>query len=302
MKLNIAMANSSYVFYSTKTRRYQSWVVSESARTGQPGLNLSQLKCFQISFPKDKSEQIRIATALSNIDALISELGRLIDKKRAIKQGAMQQLLTGKKRLKGFEGEWCEKKLGEIAEFRRGAFPQPYGLPQWYGGLGALPFVQVADVSDKSFVLNQRTQQTISVAAQPMSVFVPKGKVIVSLQGSIGKVAITQYDSYVDRTLAIFENYKIPIDIVFFAFKLSEKFMNEAQKAPGGIIKTITKEVFSDFTISLPQTLGEQCAISKILSDMDSDISKLEAKKLKYTAIKQGMMQQLLTGKIRLTE
>lgn len=273
----------------------------ESAQIGgaQQNVNAHTLETMPIPLPP-LPEQRRIAAALSDIDALIANLDALIDKKRLIKQATMQQLLSGKKRINGFCDKWVEYTIEDIAEYRRGSFPQPYGLSQWYGGPNAYPFVQVADVANEGFRLNNKTQQMISVLAQRMSVFVPKGTVLVTLQGSIGRVAITQYDSYVDRTLAIFENYKIKIDKSFFAYKLSETFYYEAQKAPGGIIKTITKDAFSSFSLLLPPSLAEQTAISKILSDMDEEISLLEAKKEKYTHLKQGMMSELLSGRIRI--
>ena len=108
------------------------------------------------------------------------------------------------------------KTLGEIAEYRRGSFPQPYGKADWYNGENSMPFVQVADVS-ANMKLVKKTKQRISVLAQSKSVFVPENTVIVTLQGSIGRVAVTQYDSYVDRTLAIFQKFKIEINKKYFA-------------------------------------------------------------------------------------
>ena len=122
----------------------------------------------------------------------------------------MSQLSYMEKLLDGVEVEW--RTLGEIVEFRRGSFPQPYGESRWYDGKDSMPFVQVADVSDEGFLLNKKTKHQISVLAQPKSIFVETGTVIVSLQGTIGRVAITQYDCYVDRTLAIFTNYKRDIN------------------------------------------------------------------------------------------
>ena len=86
-------------------------------------------------------------------------------------------------------------RLGDCTGYRRGSFPQPYGNPEWYGGDGAMPFVQIIDVT-KDLTLAENTKQTISKLAQPFSIFVKKGSVIVTLQGSIGRVAITQYDAY----------------------------------------------------------------------------------------------------------
>jgi type I restriction enzyme S subunit len=145
--------------------------------------------------------------------------------------------------------EW--KSLEEIATFRRGSFPQPYGNSDWYDGEGAMPFVQVVDVSD-DLQLVQNTKKKISKLAQTKSVFVPKDSVIVTLQGSIGRVAITQYDCYVDRTLAIFEHFQMEINKKYFAYQIQEKFKIEKETARGNIIKTITKEDFKKFLIPIP--------------------------------------------------
>ena len=154
--------------------------------------------------------------------------------------------------------------LEDIAIFRRGSFPQPYGNSEWYDGEGAMPFIQVADVSDDGFVLNKNTKQRISKLAQPKSVFVQSGTVIVSLQGTIGRVAITQYDCYVDRTLAIFQSFKKEINKKYFAYQLKAKFDMEKEYARGSTLKTITKEEFSSFLIPVP-TLEEQEKIVNIL-------------------------------------
>ena len=172
------------------------------------------------------------------------------------------------------------KSLGEVANFRRGSFPQPYTKTEWYGGEDSAPFVQVTDVGD-NMKLTETTKQTISKIAQSKSVFVPKNTVIVTLQGSIGRVAITQYDSYVDRTLAIFQSYKIPINIKFFAYVLFMKFDEEKKKARGGIIKTITVEEFKQFQIPIPP-LEIQEEIVKILDAFTELEAELEARRRQY--------------------
>ena len=112
------------------------------------------------------------------------------------------------------------------------------------------------------------TKQKISKLAQPMSVFAEKGSVLVTLQGSIGRVAITQYGAFVDRTVLIFEKYKTEIDNLFWAYVIKQKFIEEARKAPGGTIKTITKEALSDFDLLLPN-YNEQCAIGLYFKNLD---------------------------------
>ena len=165
-------------------------------------------------------------------------------------------------------------KMGEIANFRRGSFPQPYGNSEWYGGENSMPFIQVADVAISGMKLNDNTKQTISLLAMPKSVFVPKGTVIVTLQGSIGRVAITQFDSYVDRTLAIFENYKIKINKRYFAYQLERKFGFEKELARGSTLKTITKEEFSKFEIPIP-SLEVQDQIVTILDHFDTLVNDI---------------------------
>ena len=177
------------------------------------------------------------------------------------------------------------KTIGEIATYRRGSFPQPYTNSSFYGGEGAMPFVQVADIEDDSFLLKEKTKQTISKIAQPKSIFVPKDTVICSIQGTIGRVAITQYDAYVDRTIAIFDGFKIDINKRFFAYCIQVKFGIEKKFARGSTLKTITKEEFTKFRIPVPP-LEVQCEIVHILDDftlLSAELSaELKARQKQY--------------------
>jgi type I restriction enzyme S subunit len=191
--------------------------------------------------------------------------------------------------------DWIFNSLKKICVYRRGSFPQPYGLPIWYDEINGAPFVQVFDV-DSNWKIKPFTQRYISEAAQKLSVFAPKGTIILTIQGSIGKLAITQYDAYIDRTLLIFESFKIKHDNKYFCFAIESLFEKERQSAPGGIIKTITKEALSSFLIPLPP-LPEQTAIANALSDIDALIAQTEKLIEKKKAIKQGVMQELLKPK-----
>lgn len=199
-----------------------------------------------------------------------------------------------KKLLEGVEVEW--KSLDEITKFRRGSFPQPYGNSQWYDGEGAMPFVQVVDV-DTNMQLIRDTKNKISKLAQSKSVFVPKDTIIVTLQGSIGRVAITQYDSFVDRTLAIFEEFQIEINKKYFAYQLEEKFRIEKENAHGSTIKTIPKDVFKKFQIPIPP-LQIQKEIVRILdtftnltTELITEIStELTARKKQYNYYREQLL------------
>ena len=194
-------------------------------------------------------------------------------------------------RFKGFDDDWEQRKLSDCAGFRRGSFPQPYGNKDWYDGEGAIPFVQVADVSDDMKLVND-TKQKISKLAQPMSVCAEEGSVLVTLQGSIGRVAITQYKAFVDRTVLIFDKYNADIDKTFWAYIIKEKFIEEARKAPGGTIKTITKEVLSDFDMMLP-SYDEQKMLGKLLHSLDHLITLHQRKLEKIKIMRKSMLEKI---------
>ncbi|NHA45896.1 restriction endonuclease subunit S [Helicobacter pylori] len=241
-------------------------------------------------------EQIAIANILSDVDHYLYSLDALILKKESVKKALSFELLSQRKRLKGFNQNWQRVRLGTY-KYRRGSFPQPYGNPQWYSDNG-MPFVQVYDVGE-NFKLTQKTKQKISKIAQPMSVFVPKNSVIITLQGTIGRVALTQYDCYCDRTILIFDNNTLnDVNKYFFVLSLFTKFEEEKRKADGSIIKTITKQTLKDFEIPLP-SLDEQIAIANVLSGLDHEIISLKNKKRQFENIKKALNHDLMSAKIR---
>ncbi|MDQ0298692.1 type I restriction enzyme S subunit [Salibacterium salarium] len=203
----------------------------------------------------------------------------------------MKNKTTPKFRFHGFSEDWIEENIANYANFRRGSFPQPYGNKEWYGGEGAMPFIQVVDVTEHLTLVND-TKQKISVLAQPKSIFVPAGKVVVTLQGSIGRVAITQYDAYVDRTLLIFESYKNRTDERFWAYTIQQKFEIEKRKAPGGTIKTITKEALSSFLVSTPHYM-EQQKIGQFFKKLDDQIALQQRQIELLKESKQGFLQKM---------
>ena len=194
-------------------------------------------------------------------------------------------------RFKSFEKRWESYRLSEYSNYRRGSFPQPYGNKEWYGGDNAMPFVQVVDVLE-NLRLVADTKQKISTLAQPMSVFVPSDSVIVTLQGSIGRVAITQYDAYVDRTILIFEDYNSQTNKEFWAYTIRNKFEIERQKAPGGTIKTITKEALSDFKVSIPE-YTEQSAIGSLFRNLDDLLISYKNNLANYQSLKATKLSKM---------
>ncbi|MBR3579805.1 MAG: restriction endonuclease subunit S [Lachnospiraceae bacterium] len=151
--------------------------------------------------------------------------------------------------------------------------------------------MQVADVADDMKLVDD-TKQKISKRAQPMSVYAEKGSVLVTLQGSIGRVAITQYGAFVDRTVLIFDKYNQDIDKTFWAYIIKEKFIDEARKAPGGTIKTITKEALSDFDLKLPN-YDEQKKLGAFLVSIDNLITLHQRKCDDTKKLKKYMLSKM---------
>lgn len=253
-----------------------------------------------VSFPK-KDEQEMISLYFSSLDNLIALHQRKCDETKKLKKFMLQKMFPKKNekkpeiRFAGFTDDWEQRKLSECAGFRRGSFPQPYGNKEWYDGEGAMPFVQVADVADDMKLVDD-TKQKISKLAQPMSVYADKGSVLVTLQGSIGRVAITQYGAFVDRTVLIFDKYNQDIDKTFWAYIIKEKFIDEARKAPGGTIKTITKEALSDFDLMLPN-YDEQKKLGAFLVSIDNLITLHQRKCDEIKEIKKFMLQNMFPQK-----
>ena len=263
-------------------------------------LNISKETFFGVEIPTPTlPEQQKIAECLSSVDELMAAQARKVDALKTHKKGLMQQLFPRegetqpRLRFPEFQnaGEWEEDTLDDIATFRRGSFPQPYGLPEWYDEKNGMPFIQVFDVGD-NFRLKDKTKSKISKLGAEKSVFIPEDTLIVTLQGSIGRVAITHYDAYIDRTLLIFESFQKPIEKVFFSRVIQNLFDIEKEKAPGGIIKTITKESLSDFKVKYP-TIGEQQRIATCLSSLDALITAETQKHEALKTHKKGLMQQL---------
>lgn len=270
----------------------------EGIRDGKM-ISYSQFSSVKVPYPRSFKEQQKIADCLSSIDELIDAENRKLKALEKYKKGLMQKLFPaeGKTlpewRFPEFKDceEWETVKLEKLALYRRGSFPQPYGLPEWYDEKSGMPFIQVFDVDD-NMKLKSNTKNKISELAAQQSVFIPKGTLIITIQGSIGRVAITQYDAYIDRTLLLFEKFFRKIDKTFLAYNLQLLFDIEKQKAPGGIIKTITKQALSEFLTSIPR-IEEQEKIAGCLSEVDTMITEQSNKVEQLKAHKKGLMQGL---------
>lgn len=285
--------------YFIFTRSEELKIYGETVGAGSTFVEVSgkQMANMKMMMPSTMCEQQTIGAYFSHLDHLITLQKQKLEKLKDIKKSMLQKMFPKEGenapeiRFAGFDDEWENHKLSECAEFRRGSFPQPYGNKSWYDGKVAMPFIQVADVAN-DMQLVKDTKQKISKLAQPMSIFAKKGTVVVTLQGSIGRVAIMQYGAYVDRTILIFDKYAKNVDKKFWAYIIKEKFEDEAKKAPGGTIKTITKEALSNFELKMP-SYEEQQKIGTYFYHIDHLITLQQRKCDKLKDIKKAMLQKM---------
>lgn len=259
-------------------------------------ISKSTLGNIEVLTPTDKSEQHRIATVLSDTDALISTLEMLIAKKRAIKQGAMQELLTGKRRLPGFKDKWVEKKVSDFGDVVTGATPSTIIAEYWNGNI---PWVTPTDISVvRDIVITERmiTEDGLSIIRE-----LPANTLLITCIASIGKNAILRAIGASNQQInAIVPNAYYDVNFLYYLFELSKTYM--LRKAGQTATNIISKYDFSELTFTVPCSLLEQTAVAAILSDIDSELNALTTKLNKLRHIKQGMMSDLLTGRIRLLE
>ena len=276
---------------------FKSWLIKkeifENTSIGaQPSLSMSKIRKFKINLPPTKAEQTAIATALNDADALITQLEKLIAKKRAIKQGAMQELLKPK--------EGCDmKKLGEVAHLQ-GGFAFKSDLFVEIG----IPIIRISDVK------NDKVDTSESVCYEPFNIprdfIVYAGDVLIAMSGATtGKIGIYQSEkiAYLNQRVGKFvvKDY-LRTDKVYLSHLVrSEKFKeNLIKEIAQGAQPNISGKQIENLELPILNKKFEQTRIAQILSDMDTEIEALEKKLNKYKMIKQGMMQNLLTGRIRL--
>ena len=265
-----------------------------------------------------KNEQTAIATALSDVDSLISALTKKIEKKKAIKQGLMQQLLTGKKRLPGYE------KNREPVQTEWGAIPKDWKTLSigrccsikarigWQGlkkseYLSSGEYVLVTGTDFLNGRIDWKSCVYVSKKRyeQDNNIQIVKHDILITKDGTIGKVAFLDDVpclGTLNSGIFVVRSHSLELDQCYLS-KIFESFIFDAfleSLVAGSTINHLYQKDFVHFNFPVPPTVSEQTAIANILSDCDSEIAALEEKRDKYKEIKQGMMQQLLTGKIRL--
>ena len=275
-KKNIKLVDDKFKRYVFFTYSFRKEMITKSSITTRALTSGTAINKMKVVYPTSIEEQNKIGDFFSKLDRQIELEEQKLSLLEEQKKGYMQKIFSQELRFKDEYGndypEWKKKKLDDVANYRRGSFPQPYGNKEWYDEKNGEPFVQVVDV-DKNMKLHDQTKQKISDLAKPKSVKGFKGDIVVTLQGSIGRVALLHYDAYIDRTLLLIDSFKIEMNKNYFKYVLYLLFLKEKERAPGGTIKTITKKVLSNFKIDIPN-VGEQEKIGKFFEKYDKCIQK----------------------------
>jgi len=302
--------SAKWLNYLLSSKKYRSLIQNCATGTSNSMKNISkeQLLGLEILYPSFR-EQTSIAEALFDVDSLISSLQKLIEKKKAIKQGAMQQLLTGKKRLPGFSGEWKREQLPELLQEQNGIKIGPFGSQlrkEYLTNIGGFKVYGQENVYEKDFRLGTRYLSKERYLKLKSCELLP-GDFVISSMGTVGKCSIVPpniqsgiMDSHLIRLK--FNCKKIVSQYMLQLFSDEFYFLrNQIEKlSVGGIMEGLSTKIVQLLNVFYPVDTNEQKAICAILNDMDSEIAQLEKKLAKYQQIKQGMMQELLTGRIRL--
>jgi type I restriction enzyme S subunit len=282
-------STSEYLFYVLNRNKY---FLSLNDGVSQTHILNHHIEKCRIQLPASLKEQNDIASALSDMDELIAKTEKLIVKKKAIKQGVMQELLSPK------EG-WVTKKLGESSLILRGGSPRPieHYLTNSPDGLN---WIKIGDV-EKNAKYITTTEEKINSDGASRSRIVNPGDFILSNSMSFGRPYILKISGCIHDGWLVISKYESSFDKDFLYYVLgSEAVYNQYKSmASGSSVLNLNKEIVKEVKVQCPNTIDEQKNIATVLSDIDDEISLIETKLQKLKLQKQGMMQVLLTGKIR---
>jgi type I restriction enzyme S subunit len=304
LRITSSGVDHTYTYLILQSHAIEAQLGRLSFGSAQPQLTVRGLSTLKIPLPPTRAEQEAIAQVLSDAGALVASLERLLVKKRDIKQGAMQELLTGKKRFRGFNGKWVKKRLGDTAQLKarigwQGLTTAEYLDSGDYRLVTGTDFKNgIIDWDNCHYVAKSRYEQDKYIQLKPRDVLVTK-------DGSIGKVALVStlpMPATLNSGVFVIRPLNQAFHPEFFYYLLcSPVFSNFlTQLSAGSTINHLYQKDFVGFEFDTPPTNDEQNEIALALSDMDAEIAALEAKLAKVRLLKQGMEQQLLTGRMRL--
>ncbi|WP_025452359.1 restriction endonuclease subunit S [Helicobacter pylori] len=242
------------------------------------------------------NEQIAIANVLSDVDHYLYSLDALILKKEGVKKALSFELLSQRKRLKGFNQAWQKVRLGDIAEIKRGASPRPIENPKWFCANSNVGWVRISDISKNSRFL-YKTAQKLSKKGIEKSRFVKQNSLIMSMCATIGKPIITKIDTCIHDGFVVFENPKIDLNYLYYFLCYIEKEWLESGQQGSQV--NLNVDLIKNKEVFCPKDLNEQAAIANVLSGLDSEIISLKNKKRQFENVKKALNHDLMSAKIR---
>jgi type I restriction enzyme, S subunit len=291
-----ASIDATYSGYAFRAPAIRSQITAKGQ--GAIRANIGQADLRQVLVPLPPlPEQRAIAGVLGDVDALLGALEKLIAKKRDLKQAAMQHLLTGQTRLPGFSGEWEVRRLGDVAEIVSGGTPRTIVPTYWDGGV---KWCTPTDITGTAGKFLSETERTISQAglASCSAQLLPAGSLLLCSRATIGELKIAACEVCTNQGFkSLIARKGVSYEFLYYLLLTMKPQMVE--KAIGSTFLEISKKDTASLEVSLP-LFDEQTAIATVLSDMDAEIATLEARLAKTRALKQGMLQELLTGRTRL--
>jgi len=279
-----------YSGYALRSPAIRSQIIARGQ--GAIRANIGQADLGQVLVPRPPlPEQRAIAAALSDVDALIGALDQLIAKKRDIKQAAMQQLLTGKQRLPRFSGKWEVKRFADLASARRDRIdPRKTGVQEFC--------IELEHIEPETGRLLGST--STGEQSSLKSVFLAGDVLFGKLRAYLRKCWLADREGVCSTEIwALIPNLRLVGSEFLFQLVKVDQFIEAASTAYGTHMPRSDWNVVKNYEVATP-SLDEQIAIAAVLSDMDGEIAALEGKRDKTRLLKQGMMQELLTGRIRL--
>jgi type I restriction enzyme S subunit len=271
---NFAKHVNGYFFFLVFSTHFYNRIMQMTAKSSVDSVRRDMISRMQVALPPTEAEQRAIAEALRDVDELLGSLDRLIAKKRDIKQATMQSLLTGQTRLPGFSGEWAVKRLGDLLTICHGKSQREVEMD---GGI--YPILA--------------TGGQIGTASRPLY---DKPSVLIGRKGTINKPRYMATPFWTVDTL-FYSAMKAKNNAEFFYYRFCQINWMQFNEASG--VPSLNARTIEGIEVATPDP-SEQTAIATVLSDMDAELEALEQRRAKTAALKQAMMQELLTGRTRL--
>ncbi|WP_050579828.1 restriction endonuclease subunit S [Helicobacter pylori] len=273
------------------------YIEKEWLESGQQGsqinLNVDLIKNKEIFYPKDLNEQIAIANVLSGVDRYLYALDSLILKKEGVKKALSFELLSQRKRLKGFNQAWEKIKVKDFGAIVTGSTPLTQISEYWNG---TISWITPTDINENRDIFN--SERKITQKGLNTIRMIPKNSVLVTCIASIGKNAILRVNGACNQQInAIIPNKNFNADFIYYLMENNKQYL----LGKAGVTATyiISKQTFEEIDFFVPKDLNEQIAIANVLSALDNEIISLKNKKRQFENIKKALNHDLMSAKIR---